>query len=83
MNGKYNDLSFLSADLSSWNILKIVIENNRAAITNGAVTIYTCSYNQSLGQIKGIRFITKGSGAIDYVRLNNSQGNLVYNEDFN
>jgi hypothetical protein len=82
LSGKYNDLSFLSADLTSWNVLKMVIENRKAIITNGVDTIYTSEYNQPIGQIKGIRFITKGSGAFDYVRLYNNDGKLVFDDNF-
>ena len=53
LNGKYNDLSHLSADLSSWNIMKIVINNNKALIINNSDTIFTTHYNQPLGMIKG------------------------------
>ena len=82
MNGKYNDLSSLSADLSSWNIMKITIKDFNATITNGADTIFTCPYTQLLGQIKGIRFVTKGSGVFDYVRLYNSMGQILYDDNF-
>ena len=82
LNGKFNDLTFLSSDLSSWNTLKILTFNNKAFIINNLDTIFTTSYNQMLGQIKGIRFVTKGSGAFDYVRLYNQQGDLLYNDNF-
>jgi len=83
LNGKYNDLSFLSADLSSWNVMKIVLENKSARIINNGDTIFSCQYNQLLGQIKGIRFETKGSGAFDYVRLSNSSGKQLFVDNFN
>jgi hypothetical protein len=82
LNGKYNDLPFLGADLSSWNTLKIVINNNVASIINNHDTIYTTQYSQHLGMMKGIRFVTKGSGAFDYVRLYNNSGELLYDENF-
>ena len=82
LNGKYNDLSHLSADLSSWNIMKISIKNHRASIVNNADTIYTTSYNQLLGMIKGIRFVTKGSGAFDYVRLYDNRSELLFDDNF-
>jgi hypothetical protein len=82
LSGKYNDLSFLGADLTSWNVLKIVIANKKAIITNGVDTIYTGNYNQLIGQIEGIRFITKGSGAFDYVRLYNYSGELKFDDNF-
>jgi hypothetical protein len=82
LNGKYNDLTFLSADLSSWNTMKIIINNNKASIINNSDTIYTTNYNQQLGMIKGIRFVTKGSGAFDYVRLYDNRGELLFEDNF-
>ena len=82
LNGKYNDLPFLSADLSSWNTMKIVINNNKASIINNSDTIYTTQYNQLIGMIKGIRFVTKGSGAFDYVRLYDNRGELLFDDNF-
>jgi hypothetical protein len=82
LNGKYNDLSSLSADLSSWNVLKITIENKKATIINEADTIFTCNYNQLIGQIKGIRLVTKGAGAFDYVRLSDNHSQIIYDDNF-
>jgi hypothetical protein len=82
LNGKYNDLSFLSSELSSWNIMQIKIKQNKAFIINNNDTIFTTSYNHLLGQVKGIRFLTKGSGAFDYVRLANDKGEIVYDDEF-
>jgi hypothetical protein len=81
LNGKYNDLSHLSSDLSTWNIMKISINNHTAAIINNADTIYTSNYNQLLGMIKGIRFVTKGSGAFDYVKLYDNHGKLMFDDN--
>jgi hypothetical protein len=81
-NGKYDDLSTLSSDLSDWNVLKIKVEESKAIITNGSDTIFTCVYKQPLGSIKGIRFVTKGSGAFDYIKLYNDQNHLVYEDNF-
>jgi hypothetical protein len=82
LNGKYNDLSFLSVDLSSWNTLKIITNDNKVLIINNSDTIFTTPYSQLLGQIKGIRFLTKGSGAFDYVRLYNNQDELLFDDNF-
>jgi hypothetical protein len=81
-NGKYNDLSFLSADLSSWNTMNIVINNRKASIINNTDTIFTTQYNQLIGSVKGIRFVTKGSGAFDYVKLYNGRNELMYDDNF-
>jgi hypothetical protein len=82
LNGKYNDLSFLTADLSSWNTLKIITIDNNAYIINNSDTIFTTPYNQLLGQVKGIRLLTKGSGAFDYVRLYNNRDEILFDDNF-
>jgi hypothetical protein len=82
LNGKYDDLSSLKADRSEWNVYKIKIENQTAEITNGDNVVFSGSFNNSLGQVKGIRFVTKGSGAFDYVKLYNLSGELKYYNDF-
>jgi hypothetical protein len=82
LNGKFNDLSFLSADLSSWNTMKIKLSDNRAFFINNTDTLFSSQYDQKLGRIMGIRFVTKGSGAFDFVRLYNYHDNLLYDENF-
>jgi len=82
LNGKFDDLSSFSTDLSSWNVLRIKIRNGRATITNGNDTIYVCDYARKLGRVKGLRLLTKGSGAFEYVRLFNDSGQVVYDGNF-
>jgi hypothetical protein len=82
LNGKFNDLSFLSADLSSWNTMKILTSDNKVFMINNSDTIFSTSYTQLLGQVKGIRLVTKGSGAFDYLKLFNKSGALVFDDNF-
>jgi hypothetical protein len=82
LNGKYNDLSFMTADVSTWNVFKIVIENKKATIYNGGDTIFSCQYDQLLGQIKGIRLLTKGSGAFDYIKISDNRGQILFEDNF-
>ncbi len=82
LNGKFYDLSALSANLSDWNVIRIKIENRKAEIINGGDLIFSDSYTRLLGRIKGIRFVTKGSGAFDRVSLNDIQGHVIYSDDF-
>ena len=82
LNGKFNDLIKLSADMSTWNVLKIEIKDYNALFMNGLDTIFSTKYNQPIGKIKGIRFVTKGSGAFDYVKLLNTQRTLKFEDHF-
>jgi hypothetical protein len=82
LNGKFNDLSFLSTDLSSWNVFRLKIESQLAQINIGNNTVFKGSYQRPLGKVKGIRLVTKGSGAFDYVRLTNYIGQVIYEDNF-
>lgn len=82
LNGKYYDLTSFSSDLSFWNVLRMNLKNSKAAIINGGDTMFTCDYEQQLGRIKGIRLLTKGSGAFDYVKLFNAREQEIYDENF-
>jgi hypothetical protein len=82
LNGKYNDLKGLSTDLLSWNLMNIQIKNGKALIVNDNDTLLSCSYKQPIGLIKGIRFVTKGSGKFDYMKLFDSNGALKYDDKF-
>jgi hypothetical protein len=82
LNGKYDDLSFLSADLSFWNTMKIDLSGNKAFFINNNDTLFSTGYDKPLGQIKGIRFLTKGSGAFDYVKLTDNQNKLIFEDNF-
>jgi hypothetical protein len=62
--------------------MELLIRKNSASIINNSDTIFTTAYNQLLGQIKGIRFVTKGSGAFEYVKLYNDTGQLLFDDDF-
>jgi hypothetical protein len=82
LNGKFNDLTKLSSDVTSWNIIKIKVNNGKALVVNGQDTIFQSSYLKPLGMIKGIRFVTKGSGSFDYVKLSDSRGEVKYEDNF-
>ena len=65
-----------------WNTLKIIIYRHKALFINGPDTIFSTKYNQLIGKIKGIRLVTKGSGAFDFVRFWDSEGMLKFSDDF-
>ena len=81
-NGKFNDLSKLSADLSAWNTIRMINQNNTTKILNGKDTIFSCIYKQAIGSIKGLRLVTKGSGAFDYIKLRDPKGKLKFEDNF-
>jgi len=81
-NGKFNDLTKLSTEMAIWNTIRIICKNNKALIVNGNDTIFSSEYNKPIGNVKGIRLVTKGSGAFDYVRLLNSKDDIKFEDNF-
>jgi hypothetical protein len=82
VNGKFNDLSKLQLDLASWNIMKFKVNAGNASIICGDDTVFSCAYKQPIGEIKGLRFVTKGSGAFEYMKLLNNNNQLIYKDNF-
>lgn len=76
------DLSPFGCDVAEWHDLKCVVHNRRVQIFRDAQLIYTLTYHQSAGEIKGIRFLFHGCGAVDWVRLFDQAGTLVYDDSF-
>ncbi|NQU85959.1 MAG: hypothetical protein HQ541_09380, partial [Mariniphaga sp.] len=80
ISGENNDLSAFGTDLNNWNNLKIEIKEKIVTVTLNNLEIFKTSYENSIGEIKGLLYGFKGSGAIDYARLYDSENNVVFTE---
>lgn len=69
--------------LKYWRTLKIITKKKRVGVYLDDVQIYSVRYNDPLDDVKGISFSFMGSGAVDYVKLFNNEGELLYHDDFN
>lgn len=81
-SGKENDLSKLGLDLNSWKNIKVVIANNTYSVFCSDSLIFSTNYKVPLGNFKGIRYLFKGSGAVDFIKIWNKNKKLVYYDDF-
>jgi hypothetical protein len=84
LSGKKHDLSGLGADLSAYRNLKIeVVEKQLKAYLDEGL-IFSEDYNESIGNIAGIRFRFLGAGEVAKVHLRDIQGKkVIIDEDFN
>lgn len=82
LEGKDFDLSALAHDVSDWRVLEIRVRNKSAEVFLEGKKIYSTKFKNNVGQIKGLKYIFKGSGAVDYVRLYNERNALVYEDNF-
>lgn len=81
-SGKDTDLSALGTDPYAWQTLRVKNENKRATIFLNGAAVHTVEYTKDFGEIKGMIFTFTGPGAMDYVRLRDGQGKMVYGDEF-
>lgn len=81
-SGQNNDLSALGQDIFKWQEILIQVKDKRAVISINGQEAFTETFQQDFGEIVGITYIFDGKGAIDYVRLSEKDGRLVFEDDF-
>lgn len=82
-SGKYNNMEYLILDYKNFRTLSIVSGSNKIDLVVDDQIIKTHEMDNDFGEIKGIHMFFKGSPYIDFVRLSDSTGNMVYNDEFN
>ena len=82
LNGMSTDLSPFGRDVYQWQDLKVEVVNKKAAIFIDGKNVYTVDFKNDLGKIVGLAYHFTGTAAIDYVRLKNKEGKMVYDDEF-
>ncbi|WP_299163008.1 hypothetical protein [uncultured Tenacibaculum sp.] len=77
LDGKKNDLSVFGTDLSVFRKIKVITENKKVKIYIDEIEIYTNTYNESIGDIVGVRFKFKGVGEVKDFKLFDLQENKI------
>lgn len=80
--GANNDLSAFGRDLYRWQHLRIEVENKRATIYLDDQPVHNITFKNDFGKVLGLNYSFAGTGAIDYVKLKNGEGKLVYDDEF-
>ena len=80
--GSNNDFSKLGANMDEWQQLKLVSKGGQLSFfLNDELALQT-DFQGTLGKIMGLVFTFTGQGSLDYVRLKNIEGKVVYSEEF-
>lgn len=82
LNGEFDDLNAMSVDLSDWLQIKMVTENNNFNLYLDNKPTFSGKYEKPLGNLLGIVYSFFGSGKIDYIKLENSNHHLFYENYF-
>ncbi|GJM34199.1 MAG: hypothetical protein DHS20C18_32000 [Saprospiraceae bacterium] len=81
-SGKTNDLSAFGTDFSDWQKVRLEVQNKHVKILLNDQLIHELIYDESMGEIAGLRFQFRGSGEVKYVKLWNQKEALVFVEEF-
>jgi hypothetical protein len=82
-NGSNSDLSAFGRDLYSWQHLQVQVAHKHATIYLDEKPVHTINFKNDFGKVVGLNYNFTGTGAIDYVKLKNGDGKLVYDDEFN
>lgn len=82
IKGDEHDLSNFNFNSSEWHIMKIKVADKKTTFYVDDEEILNMSYNKSLGMADELILRFKGCGAVDYVRVSDLNGGIVYQETF-
>lgn len=80
--GTDTDLSALGTDLFEWQELEVRVKDKNAEIHLNGKLVYTEKYQQDFGNIVSLIYLFDGTGSIDYARLRDGDGKIVFAEEF-
>ena len=84
INGKENDLSALCLDISKSINLEIEVVNKRLTVSSENKKLFSSTYNESIGEIVGLRYRFLGAGEVQQIQLSNlSESEVIINEKAN
>ncbi len=81
-SGKENDLSMFGTDVYQWQTLQLKVIDKKAEVFLNGTKVYEQVFEDNFGRIVGLDYRFSGLGEIDYVRLKEAGGELVYEDSF-
>jgi hypothetical protein len=78
LDGRSNDLSSFSADLSDWTNIKLEVKYRVMKIFLNDKLIREETYKEDAGEVVGLRFSFLGAGAVKGLKLIDGIGNCQY-----
>ena len=80
--GSKNDFSKLGANMDEWQQLKLESKDGQLSFYLNEELAVQTPFQGAEGKIMGLIFTFTGQGSVDFVRLKNTEGQLIYSEDF-
>lgn len=76
------NLSFLNLELEEWNTIEIKTTGKMFNLFINDSLQFQTQYEVGPGYLRAIQYEIKGMGEVDYVKFNNKDTELIYNNDF-
>ena len=76
-------LDKLGIDFNEWSVIKVITQNNRFKIFVNNNELYDFPYVGKIGKLLFMQIYFKGTGSVDWVKMSNLKGKVLYNENFN
>ncbi len=80
--GRNSDLSAMGTNVYQWQTLEWTTEQKQVAIKLNGNQVLESSFKNDFGKIVGFIYSFTGPGSIDYFRLKNLEGAIVYSDEF-
>ncbi len=81
-SGRDYNLSAFGTDVYNWQELSMRVVDKAAKVSLNGKEVYEISFEEDFGNIVGLDFRTSGLSEIDYIRLKDLAGNLVFEDSF-
>lgn len=82
VKGDDYNLSKFKFNAAKWHVLGMKVQGKHSDFYVDGQKVFSMNYQQSIGMANELILRFKGCGAVDYVRVFNAEGKLVYEEDF-
>jgi len=81
-SGKKSNMNNFGVNMDEWQKIKITSKENKTIISLNDEKVKTVVFTKESGKLKYIHYIFKGYGKVDYVRLSDTNGKIIYSENF-
>jgi|GEM_PF-7041712 len=83
LDNKVVDLSEFEVDLNEWQNVAWKVEDKHVKVYINSKEVYNGNYDTDVGKITGLKYQFKGAGGkVDYLRLRDKEGNILYQDEF-
>lgn len=82
INGLTENLSMFEQHIGTWNVINYAVSDKKVHISINNQKTYTNTYDTPMGYLYYIAVSVRGQSMIDYLKLYDASGRLVYVENF-